>query len=121
MGLAGSIGRIAPGFKADLTLLRLSDPAWQPLNDPIRQLVYGECGRGVETVIVDGEVLIDQGRSCRIDEEALFDTVARLMPGLRSDLAKVQERNRAIAPYLRKAHELTLREDVGINRFIASP
>jgi guanine deaminase len=120
LGLAGSIGRIAPGFKADLTLLNLSDPALQPLNDPIRQLVYSESGRGVETVIVDGEVVIDQGRSCRIDEEALFETVARLMPGLRSDLAKVQERNRAIAPYLRKAHELTLREDVGINRFIAS-
>ena len=121
LGLASSIGRIAPGFKADLTLLNLSDPALQPLNDPIRQLVYSECGRGVETVIVDGEVLIDQGRSCRIDEEALFETVARLMPGLRSDLANVQERNRAIAPYLRKAHELTMREDVGINRFIASP
>jgi guanine deaminase len=120
LGLAGSIGRIAPGFKADLTLLNLSDPALQPLNDPIRQLVYSESGRGVETVIVDGEVVIDQGRACRIDEEELFETVARLMPGLRSDLAKVQERNRAIAPYLRKAHELTLREDVGINRFIAS-
>ena len=121
LGLAGSIGRIAPGFKADLTLLNLSDPALQPLNDPIRQLVYSECGRAVETVIVDGEVVIDQGRSCRIDEEALFEAVARLMPGLRSDLAKVQERNRAIAPYLRQAHELTLRENVGINRFIASP
>jgi 5-methylthioadenosine/S-adenosylhomocysteine deaminase len=121
LGLASSIGRIAPGFKADLTLLNLSDPALQPLNDPIRQLVYSESGRGVETVIVDGEVLIDQGRSCRVDEEALVEEVKRLMPGLRSDLAKVQERNRAIAPYLRKAHELTLRENVGINRFIASP
>jgi guanine deaminase len=120
LGLGGSIGRIAPGLKADLTLLNLSDPALQPLNDPIRQLVYSECGRGVETVIVEGEVVIDQGRACRVDEEALLETVARLMPGLRSDLAKVQERNRAIAPYLRKAHELTFRENVGINRFIAS-
>jgi guanine deaminase len=121
VGLGGSVGRIAPGFRADLTLINLSDPAMQPLNDPIRQLVYSECGRAVETVIVDGAVVIDNGRSAKIDEQALFETVARLMPGLRRDLGAVLERNREITPYLRKAHQLTLREDVGINRFIATP
>lgn len=121
VGLGGSVGRIAPGFRADFTLLDLSDPALQPLNDPIRQLVYSECGRAVKTVIVDGDVVIDHGRSVKIDEQALFETVARLMPGLRRDLGAVLERNREITPYLRKAHQLTLREDVGINRLIATP
>jgi hypothetical protein len=32
---------------------------------------YG-CGADVETVIVDGEVVIDGGRSTRIDDEKLF-------------------------------------------------
>lgn len=121
VGLGDRVGRIAPGYRADLTLLRLSDPALQPLNDPVRQLVYSECGRAVDTVIVDGEVLIEQGRSSRIDEQALFEEIARLMPRLRGDLASVLERNKALAPYLRKAHELTLREDLGLNRFIATP
>lgn len=119
LGLGGITGRIAPGLRADFALIDLADPSLQPLNDPIRQLVYSECGRAVRTVIVDGELVIENGRATRIDERALYDTVGRLMPALRRDLAAILERNRGLAPYLRRAHELTMAEDVGIDRFIA--
>ena len=36
LGLADEIGRIAPGRKADITLLNLRDPAFVPLNDAVR-------------------------------------------------------------------------------------
>jgi guanine deaminase len=121
VGLSGKVGKIAPGFKADFSILDPNDPALLPLNDPVRQIVYSESGRAVRHVIVHGEVVIRDGASTRIDEAAFAEEVERLMPALRTDLAAVINRNRAVAPYLRKAHELTLQEDIGLNRFIATP
>jgi cytosine/adenosine deaminase-related metal-dependent hydrolase len=62
MGLDAEIGTIAPGRRADLVLLDLTDPAWLPLNSATRQLVFSEAGRGVDTVLVDGRVVVRGGR-----------------------------------------------------------
>ena len=45
------------------------------VHDPIKALV--ECGSGsdVETVIVDGQPLIDGGKAVRVDEAALLRAV----------------------------------------------
>ncbi|MGH9811410.1 MAG: amidohydrolase family protein, partial [Terriglobia bacterium] len=59
VGLGGHVGRVQQGYKADLLLFDLSDPAWKPLNSAVRQLVYAESGRGLRTVIVDGQVVVD--------------------------------------------------------------
>src|SRR5262249_35155191 len=71
LGLGGDVGRIAVGQKADLVILDLADPAFVPLNSVPRQLVYGECGRGVETVLVDGAVVMENRVIRTIDEPAL--------------------------------------------------
>ena len=42
------------------------------MRDPINALVEYGSGADIETVIVDGEIVIDRGRSTRIDEAALF-------------------------------------------------
>ena len=47
------IGRIAPGWKADLVLLDLDHPNWLPLNDPVNQLVHCEDGTAVDIVMID--------------------------------------------------------------------
>ena len=39
LGFGDRIGRIAPGWKADLVLLDLDHPNWLPLNNPVNQLV----------------------------------------------------------------------------------
>ena len=39
-----------------------------PLNDPIYQLVYGENGSGVDTVLVNGKILLENGKVLTIDE-----------------------------------------------------
>jgi len=76
--LAGRIGRIAVGMAADLTLLDLSDPSYLPLNDAVRQIVYCESGRGVHTVIVDGEIVVEDRRVRTVDYDALLAEVAAL-------------------------------------------
>src|SRR5215475_13663611 len=46
--LGDAVGRIAPGSKADLTLIDMRDPTFSPMNSAARQLVHVEAGRGVD-------------------------------------------------------------------------
>lgn len=71
-GLHDRIGRIAPGLSADLVCYSLDTTSLTPLNDPVRQIVYGERGAGIDTVLVAGEVVVRNGRLTRVDEVALL-------------------------------------------------
>jgi cytosine/adenosine deaminase-related metal-dependent hydrolase len=119
-GLAGEIGALKAGMKADLSILDLSDPSFVPLNSAARQLVFTECGRSVEHVMVDGRFVVRDRRITSIDEAALREEVAELMVELRRDLEAVLERNGKMLPYLMEAHRRTWEIDVGVNRYIGA-
>ena len=117
-GLAGTLGAIKPGYKADLVLIDLKDPAYLPYNSAARQLVYTEAGRGVESVIVDGRVVVKDRKVTTIDEDTLRLEVADLMRHFIADYdAVVASRQRAL-PYLLEAHRSMWKSDIGMNRFI---
>lgn len=71
LGWGERLGRLAPGYGADLVLLDLGQPIYVPLRDALRQLVYGENGAAVTQVLVGGRVVVDQGRLLTLDEAAL--------------------------------------------------
>lgn len=119
-GLEKELGTIQPGKRADLILLDMTDPSFVPLNSALRQLVYTEGGRGVETVIIDGQVVMENRRLTTIDEIGLNEAVAGVMTVLAPDIERVKARNREIYEYLVEAHMMTWNEDVGMNRYIAS-
>ena len=73
LGLGDRIGRIAPGYKADLVLLDLDHPNWLPLNDPVNQLVHCEDGTAVESVMVGGRMVVENRRILTVDLEHLRD------------------------------------------------
>ena len=66
------LGRLAPGAKADILLITLDHVGGSLYADPIKALVEAASGRDVDTVIVDGEVLVQGGRATRVDEEAVY-------------------------------------------------
>ncbi|HEV8725088.1 MAG TPA: amidohydrolase [Candidatus Binatia bacterium] len=70
----GKIGKIKPGYRADLLLLK---PSLQlrPLRDIVHQLVFCEGGQSVDTVLVDGKVVLEGGRLTNVDEDALIRRV----------------------------------------------
>ncbi len=78
------VGRIEPGFKADLVLYDLAAPWWVPLNDPAQQFVFGERGGSVVTVIVDGKVVLEDGRPLTIDETAIVAAARTILPRVRA-------------------------------------
>lgn len=66
------LGRLAPGAKADVIIINLRTTRYGPARDPINALVEYGSGADVETVIVDGEVVVEDGRSTRINDDELF-------------------------------------------------
>lgn len=84
LGRDDELGAIAAGKIADIALWRLDHITFRPLNDALRQLVYAGSSASLDTVLVDGEVVLRGGRLTRIDEAAILDEIAEahdaLMP-----------------------------------------
>jgi 5-methylthioadenosine/S-adenosylhomocysteine deaminase len=119
-GMEGRIGALWPGMAADLFILDLTDPSFVPLNSVARQVVFSEGGRGVETVIVDGRVVIADRKITTIDERALREEVTDLMRILRKDIEAVTKRNNDMLPYLLEAQRKTWEVDIGLNRYVGN-
>ena len=69
------LGRLARGAKADITIVDLRSIAFGAVRDPIRSLMETGVSRDVRTVIVDGEMLVDNGKYLRLNEDELLEKV----------------------------------------------
>lgn len=118
VGREADLGRIAVGCRADMTLIDLADPSFVPLNSALRQLVYTEGGRGVRTVIVDGRVVIDNGRLTTMDQGKLLAEIEAVVPQFQKDYAEIKARVDRLKPYLAEAHRRIWAEDVGGDRLV---
>ena len=70
------LGRIAPGAKADITIIALRAPdslRYGVIRDPISAVVDCGIGDDVETVIVDGKVVMKDRVIPNLDIPALLD------------------------------------------------
>jgi 5-methylthioadenosine/S-adenosylhomocysteine deaminase len=72
MGLADEIGSLEVGKKADLVILNLQRPHLVPLLNPLGNLIHTAQGRDVESVIVDGRLIVDGGKALLVDQEAIM-------------------------------------------------
>ncbi len=98
---ADRLGAIEVGRRADLVLYRLDAPWWVPLNEPISQLVFAENGSSVDTVIVDGRILVEDGRITAFDAGAILAEARPMMAQIRArnaDLHALAGRMAALFP-----------------------
>jgi cytosine/adenosine deaminase-related metal-dependent hydrolase len=77
------LGRLAPGAAADIVLVDLAHPLMQPPRDPLRSFVFHAADRAVRTVLVDGRIVLRDGRPVGLDPEdaaaQLADSQARML------------------------------------------
>ena len=66
------IGKLEAGYKADITLFDMSGAEWQPCYNPISLLVYSANSSSVDTVIVDGKILMQNRELKTLDEEKII-------------------------------------------------
>jgi len=76
LGLEQS-GILKEGYKADIILVNFSRPHLYPVHDVPAHLVYAAQAGDVQTVIIDGQVVVDQGRVLTMDEEEIFAQVEK--------------------------------------------
>ena len=78
-GYAGEIGALLPGMKADMILVdleaMLEDPCMLPGFDMGEVLIRRGFGRYTDTVVVNGEKIMEHRKLLKIDVDALFEEV----------------------------------------------
>ncbi|MGH7389718.1 MAG: amidohydrolase family protein [Candidatus Rokuibacteriota bacterium] len=67
LGLAGAVGSLAAGMKADVLLLDAGAPNLRPIIDGVGVVVHAGTGANVHTVLVDGRVVLEAGCPTRFD------------------------------------------------------
>lgn len=77
VGQADRIGSLERGKRADVLLVDWSAPHLVPRNMPIHRLVCFANGADVDTVIVDGEVLMRGREALRVDEARILAEAER--------------------------------------------
>lgn len=65
-------GEIREGAPADMVLVNPSTPSMTPGYSPCADLLYSVSRENIDTVIVNGEVVVEGGRHTRVDEEEVF-------------------------------------------------
>jgi len=81
IGMGDRLGSIRPGFLADIVVVNLglhTAPNYSLLDN----IVYACTGRDVHTVLVNGEVVVSDGRLTRASEAELIEQVEQRGPAL---------------------------------------
>ena len=72
------VGRIAPGFRADLVALDLADPSLWPVQMLAKNAVYSLSARAISDVVVDGDIVVQNRQLVRMDHQEIERRVRAL-------------------------------------------
>ena len=88
MGLDSEIGSLEVGKCADVVLVRLDRLHSTPVTDVISALVYSATPDDVDTVIIDGELLMRERQLLTMDEKEIIDESLIQRAHLNADLGR---------------------------------
>lgn len=121
MGLEKQLGRIEPGRKADIALFRADSVFLKPMSDVLNSMVYVEPGTSASTVIVDGRVVLDDGKIVGVDEATLRDRAQEILDRTRDARRGEWELAEAMAPYIEAACRTVMSRPFPVYRFLGEP
>jgi 5-methylthioadenosine/S-adenosylhomocysteine deaminase len=121
LGFGDRIGRLAPGYKADIVMLDLDHPNWLPFNDPVNQLVHTEDGTAVASVMIGGRLVVDNRRVVTVDLERLRDRVEAARERLAAANADHRRLYEALEPVVGSYCPGLARTPYHIHRYGAQP
>jgi cytosine/adenosine deaminase-related metal-dependent hydrolase len=106
IGYKTELGRLEPGRFADMVLLDFDEmcrPFVDPAHDPIDTLLYRGKASHVHTVVVNGQVALEDGQLVNIDERAIESRLAEAAsrPRTATETGKVQAMDELKAEVMR--------------------
>lgn len=78
-------GKIEKGMLADIILLDLNTPQFNPRNNLVAAMSYSATGSETDTVIIDGKIVMRDKKLLTIDEEKLYYEANKIMERLRKE------------------------------------
>jgi 5-methylthioadenosine/S-adenosylhomocysteine deaminase len=72
IGLRDTSGSLKPGKKADLVIADLKKPHLLPMYDVYSHIAYCMRSSDIDTVMVNGKIVVENGKATTIDEEEVF-------------------------------------------------
>jgi len=79
LGLAEEIGSLEKGKKADLIILDFRQPHLIPYYNIVSHLVYAAKGSDVETVIIDGKIVMEGRKIKRVKENKVLNRIEKFV------------------------------------------
>jgi 5-methylthioadenosine/S-adenosylhomocysteine deaminase len=76
IGMEHLLGSLEPGKRADIVIRTREAPGPNPQLDPVKNLVFTSGSQDIGTVIVDGRVVVEAGRSTLVDHQRVYADVA---------------------------------------------
>ncbi|MDH5745744.1 MAG: amidohydrolase family protein, partial [Candidatus Bathyarchaeota archaeon] len=73
LGLERDVGSLEVGKKADMIMVDLSKPHLKPLHNIYANIVYSAHGSDVDTVIVDGKIVMENRQVKTLDEQTVME------------------------------------------------
>ena len=111
------LGRIAPGYQADLILLDMDTLPFTPLNDVKRQLVYCESGGSVRLTMVAGRIVVENGTVTTVDEPALRAEARAHAARFSGNQGVVDQAANELLPYYRQMYLRAAGAEIGMTRW----
>jgi len=77
-GLETMLGSLEPGKKADLVILDFKRANLMPRHDVCASIIYSAGRDSVETVLIGGRIMVEEGALIAFDEEPVLSEVAEI-------------------------------------------
>ncbi|MBR3613783.1 MAG: amidohydrolase [Clostridia bacterium] len=78
LGMEDEIGTLEPGKKADMIFIKTDKLHMCPANDVCANLVYSSNGADVESVMIDGKVIMQNRKMLNLDEKQVMRQVKKI-------------------------------------------
>jgi cytosine/adenosine deaminase-related metal-dependent hydrolase len=72
LGIADEVGSLETGKKADIILIDLEQPHLVPFADPANMIAWYVRGNDVDTVLVDGQIVVEGRQVLTVDEKVVL-------------------------------------------------
>ena len=117
LGMEENLGELKPGKAADMVLLDTSTLLFTPFNDAFRQLAYTENGSSVHTVIVDGRIVVEDGRILTVDEASIKEEAREAWGKMYRELPALRKRTEPLVKEFEQYQQEMISRDFYLNRF----
>lgn len=88
LGLSDTVGTLEAGKRADIIVIDFNKPHLTPVYDPFSHLVYSAMASDVRDVMVNGEILVKDGKLTQADTEEIMAKGRELSERVKKSIKK---------------------------------